>query len=90
VQDFQRGFDLRGAENEANLNRDSGRRLWLRVNGATEGAARPTLACRCRCYGSVRRKSREQEGFSPRKQASGEDDGVHEATQREIDAAAGA
>jgi hypothetical protein len=56
------------------------------VNGATEGAARPTLACRCRCYGSGRRKSREGAGFSPRRQASGEGDGIHEAKQRKIDA----
>jgi hypothetical protein len=28
----------------------------------------------------------EGAGFSPRRQASGEGDGVHEATQREIDA----
>jgi hypothetical protein len=55
-----------------------------------EGAARTSPACERRCYGSVRQKSREGAGFSPRRQASGEDDGVREATQREIDAVAGA
>jgi hypothetical protein len=38
----------------------------------------------------VHKKSREGAGFSPRRQASGEDDGVYEAMQREIDVAAGA
>jgi hypothetical protein len=41
------------------------------------------------CSGSVHKKSRKGAGFSPRKQASGEDDGVHKAIQREIDAAVG-
>jgi hypothetical protein len=51
-----------------------------------KGQRRPLLACRCRCYGSGRRKTRERARFSPRRQASSEGDGVHEATQREIDA----
>jgi hypothetical protein len=54
-----------------------------------EGAARPTLACRSSATAQCVRNPRRGRGFSPHKQASGEDDGVHEATQREIDAAVG-
>jgi hypothetical protein len=38
-----------------------------------------------RGYGLEAQRKTRGSGSSPRKQASGEDDGVHEATQREID-----
>jgi hypothetical protein len=54
-----------------------------------EGAARPTLACRSSATARCTRNPGRGRGFSPRKQASSEDDGIHKAIQREIDAAVG-
>jgi hypothetical protein len=60
--------------------------LWLRVNGATEGggAANPGMPVPVLRLGAQENKGGAR--FSPRRQASGEGDGVLEATQREIDA----